>query len=126
MIILMSQLIKFSNVYSQLKTVEFSIQVAYQLSRLSISSQSHLEFYYNHMQALAEEYAEKDENNKIIHWENGEVQINKARADECLKKLQDLAKLQVEIPDIYFNLSDFGEIKLSPEQFEALIPFIKE
>lgn len=125
MVISMQQLLNFSEVYNQLKTVEFSINVAYQLSCLNLSIKPQLEFYYNHMRALAQEYAERDASGQPVYWQENEIQISKERANECLQKTQDLIKLQVEIPDVYFKLSDFGEIKLTPEQLEALIPFVK-
>ena len=46
--------------------------------------------------------------------------------DELTKKMNELDNLDVELPDTYFGLDDFGDIELTPEEMMVIVPFIKD
>jgi hypothetical protein len=44
----------------------------------------------------------------------------------CQQAIIELENLEIEIPDIRFSIDELGEISLSPEEFESILPFIQE
>ena len=72
-------------------------------------------------------YGEFDENGQIIQIENGNgVKIKSGSEVECAGAIRELENLEVTLPDITFELDEFDNIELTPEEIISIIPFINE
>jgi ATP-dependent phosphoenolpyruvate carboxykinase len=60
----------------------------------------------------------------IINNGNG-FKVKEGTEIECSEKINELQNLDVELPDITFDIEDFGNIELTMEVFNIITPFLK-
>lgn len=123
----MQQVIEFHTVYSIIKDQEMSVKLAYRLNQIEEICEKKSNFYEITMRDIITRYSEKDsDGNPVFLEDNKSVKIKSDSIAECTEKIQELAELEVEVPDISFTLEELGDIKLSLTEVKALMPFIKE
>lgn len=122
-----SQVMEFHSVYSTLKEQEMPLKLAYRLNQIEDICEKKVVFYETKMRDIITRYSEKDSNgNPIFLEDNKSIKIKPDCIQECTEKIQELAELEVELPDIKFTLDQLGELKLSVLEVKALMPFIDE
>ena len=102
------------------------IKTTYKLLKLSKFVQSEMDNYQKILDTIIEKYADKDENGDVIRLENGNFQIAEEAVDKANKELQDLVSVEIEIPDIKFDLNELESIELTPVELDVLMNFINE
>lgn len=123
----MQQLLSFSEFYNEIKSQKLSIKTAYRLAQLNRAIENELQFYQDKVQSILQEYGEHDENGQLVPTEDGRgVKLMPGTEHKCYAAMAELQSLDVELPDIKFNIEEFGEATLSPEHMEAILPFIEE
>lgn len=100
-------------------------RTAYKFSKLFKKAAEEKDFYTEELQKLIDEYAEHDENGKAIEAQDG-IQLKKESLNEFQLKLNDLWNLEIDYDGILFSLDELDNVKLTVEQFDFLLPFIKE
>lgn len=122
-----SQVMEFHTVYSTLKEQEMPIKLAYRLNQIEEICEKKVVFYETKMRDIITRYSEKDnDGNPVFLEDNKSIKISPEHVQECTKKIQELAELDVDLPDIKFTLDQLGELKLSVLEVKALMPFIDE
>lgn len=122
-----SQVMEFHSVYSTLKEQEMPLKLAYRLNQIEDICEKKVVFYETKMRDIITRYCEKDsDGNPIFLEDNKSIKIKPECIQECTEKIQELAELDVELPDIKFTLDQLGELKLSVLEVKALMPFIDE
>lgn len=128
MTITLVQAANLFNFFREIQNLKLPIRTAYKISQLKKELDFHINFYLENLNKITLEYAQIDENGAPCFSGDGQgVLIKTENIQECTKKIEELGNLTVELSDTAsFTLSDFNEIELTLQSFEALLPFIKE
>lgn len=119
-------LLKFQEIYQILNDIQFPINTTYKISRIKKYAEEELQFYFQQLQKIIEEYGEKDENGKyILSDEQSSIKIQPTKISECTVKLHELEQLEIPDIDIKLSIDELNNINMTPSDFESLLPFIK-
>lgn len=123
----MEQLIDFRNNGDFFATANVPLKGAYKINKIRKAVEKESEFYAEKFQEIVNEYAQKDERGEVKLSEDGsQILIQDGKIDECNQALEDLQNLEVEIDNFNLTIDDLGEnIECTPEQLEALMPFME-
>ena len=123
----MQDILGFSAFYETVKSQKLSMKIAYRLAQLAKAIDGELQFYRDKLQAIIQEYGEMDEQGKPVPTEDGNgIKLRPGTDMQCMAAMYELQMLDVTLPDIKFNLEDFGDIELSMTEMTAILPFIEE
>ena len=121
----MSQLTALYQVYLKIKDLSFPIKTSYSLAKLGQALEKEIPFYDSEISKIINTYGERDENGNLVQIENGNIKIQSEKIDECAKKINELGELQVEIECGKIPLESLGDIELSVQELNALLPIIE-
>ena len=122
----MYQIMEYKKFYEELKNKKLPLRVAYKLNKLFKSLEEEALFYQEKFAEIIQEFGLKDENGNFILTEDEQgVRIKEDKISECELKIQELARLDVEITDISFSLEELDSLELTVKEIEWLAPFIK-
>ena len=125
--ITMEQLINFRNNGDFFATANVPLKGAYKINKIRKAVEKESEFYSEKFQEIIDSFAQKDENGNLKFSEDGsQILIQDGKIDECNQALEDLQGLEVEVENFNLTIDDLGEnIECTPEQLEALMPFME-
>lgn len=127
MITTMSNIINFNVFYDEIRNAKIPLKLAFKLSNLTKAINEKTEFYREELQKIFKEYGELDENGNILPTDDGRgVKIKPGTEMECMVKINELQSLEVELPDITFDIEEFGDIEMTLEVFNIITPFLKQ
>ena len=107
-----------------LKSKNLPIKTAYRLLKLAELVSNEAENYRNLFRQILDEYAEKKEDGSYVLSEDGaNVIIQKDRIQDANQKVDELNKIDVEIP-YTFDIKDFDNIEISLEELAPLMDLI--
>ena len=107
-----------------LKSKNLPIKTAYRLLKLAELVSKEAENYRNLFRQILDEYAEKKEDGSYVLSEDGaNVIIQKERIQDANQKVDELNKIDVEIP-YTFDIKDFDNIEISLEELAPLMDLI--
>ena len=107
-----------------LKSKNLPIKTAYRLLKLAELVSNEAENYRNLFRQILDEYAEKKEDGSYVLSEDGaNVIIQKDHIQDANQKVDELNKIDVEIP-YTFDIKDFDNIEISLEELAPLMDFI--
>ena len=107
-----------------LKSKNLPIKTAYRLLKLAELVSNEAENYRNLFRQILDEYAEKKEDGSYVLSEDGaNVIIQKDHIQDANQKVDELNKIDVEIP-YTFDLKDFDNIEISLEELAPLMDLI--
>lgn len=122
----MSNIINFNVFYDEVRNAKIPLKLAFKLSNLTKAINEKTEFYREELQKILREYGEFDENGNILPTEDGRgVKVKPGTEVECMTKINELQSLDVELPDITFDIEEFGDIEMTLEVFNIITPFLK-
>ena len=107
-----------------LKSKNLPIKTAYRLLKLAELVSNEAENYRNLFRQILDEYAEKNEDGSYVFSEDGtNVIIQKDHIQDANQKVDELNKIDVEIP-YTFDIKDFDNIEISLEELAPLMDLI--
>lgn len=107
-----------------LKSKNLPIKTAYRLLKLAELVSNEAENYRNLFRQILDEYAEKKEDGSYVLSEDGaNVIIQKDHIQDANQKVDELNKINVEIP-YTFDIKDFDNIEISLEELAPLMDLI--
>lgn len=124
MIIQRNTLPILSNIFSRISDTKFDINTQYKLLKIKKAIDDEEELYQQQLERL-KEYCLRDENGYLIKNEDGGYAIDTERAQECADIVKEINSIQIQMPDIYFNLDELTPLQLSFNELEVLDPFIR-
>ena len=84
-------------------------------------------FYQQKFSEIINEFGKRDENGKLVYSsDKTSIEIEDARRDECLQKIEELQNLEIDISGIDFTIEELEGLNLTISEVECLMPFIKE
>lgn len=121
----MSNIINFNIFYDEVRNAKIPLKLAFKLSNLIKAINEKTEFYREELQKILYEYGELDENGNIIPTDDGRgVRVKPGTEIECMTKVNELQSLEIELPDITFDIEEFGDIELTLDVFNIITPFL--
>lgn len=107
-----------------LKSKNLPIKTAYRLLKLAELVSKEAENYRNLFRQILDEYAEKKKDGSYVLSEDGaNVIIQKDHIQDANQKVDELNKIDVEIP-YTFDIKDFDNIEISLEELAPLMDLI--
>lgn len=107
-----------------LKSKNLPIKTAYRLLKLAELVSNEAENYRNLFRQILDEYAEKKEDGSYVLSEDGaNVIIQKDHIQDANQKVDELNKIDVEIP-YTFDIKDLDNIEISLEELAPLMDLI--
>lgn len=124
----MEQLMDFRNSDDFFGTTVIPLKGAYKINKIKKAVEQEAEFYSTKFQEIVDKYAQKNEEGQVKFSEDGDqILIQEDKIAECNQALEDLQKMTVEIDNLNLTLADLGDnLQCTPEQLEALMPFVTE
>ena len=123
----MRQIIEFQNFYNNIKNTKLPLKTAYKLNKLFIQANEELSFYQQKFAEIINNFGKRDENGELVYSsDKTSIEIEEARRDECLQKIEELQNLEVDISGIDFTIEELEGFNLTISEVECLMPFIKE
>lgn len=123
----MSKILDLRDIYEKIKMQSLPISTTYKISKLFSAINSETEFYQTQLNSIIQEYGQKDENGQFVMTEDKTgVKIDQKDIPIVEQKLQELYNIEVELPDIKFNVKELEKIEISVQEFNYLLPFIED
>ena len=127
MTITLSKLIHFSKFYNEVKATKIPVKTAYKLNKLATAIDEQNKFYGEQLNLILGDCADRDEGGKYIPTNDSVgVKILDDKQQEFIDRINELLLLEVELPDITFDIEEFGNIELTMESFNLITPFLKD
>ena len=123
----MDQIIAFRNNGDFFSNATLPLKGAYKLNKIKKAVEKESEFYTDKFQDIVNTYAKKDDEGNLVFSEDGnQIMIKDGMVEECNQALADLQDLEVEIETYGLSLEDLGDdLECTPEELEALMPFME-
>lgn len=122
----MYEILDFSKVYDSIKNEKMSIKTAYKLNKLIKKIEEENNFYNIKFHEIIEQYAEKNDQGEYQYIDENSIKIKEGKEQECYKKVSELQNLEIETPNITFSIEELGDINLTIDIVNMLMPFIEE
>lgn len=111
-------------VFNKITKESFSGSGAFKIARLIRELSKENDSYLATRLDIINKYADKDDNGETIVTD-GTVHISPERMDECTNELTELLKTEVELSVDLLELEYFDNTTITPDEAQALLPFIK-
>jgi hypothetical protein len=127
MTITLSKLIHFSNFYNEVKATKIPVKTAYKLNKLAIAIDEQNRFYSERLNLILGDCADRGKDGNYIPTNDGVgVKVLEDKQQEFVDRVNELLLLEVELPDIAFDIEEFGNVELTMESFNLITPFLKD
>jgi hypothetical protein len=127
MTITLSKLIHFSKFYNEVKATKIPVKTAYKLNKLANAIDEQNQFYGEQLNLILGDCAERCEKGNYISTNDSVgVKIFDDKQQEFVDRVNELLLLEVELPDVTFDIEEFGNIELTMESFNLITPFLKD
>lgn len=123
----MSSILSAQGAIQKLQSKPMPLKITYNLTKLYKALSSEADFYNEKLNEIVQEYGERDEEGNLKPTADGRgVQIQKDRLEEAQSKLNELYTIEVTLPDIKLSVETLGDVELTLEETNALMPFFEE
>ena len=124
--ITMEQVFKVLDIYRRVKGLKVQAKIAYKFNKLCSSLEKDADFYNEELNKIVQQYGEKEEDGSFKRTPDGGIQVKEGQIELAQKDINNLLALEVDVPDIDFTVDELDGLELSIEEFNSMLPFIKE
>lgn len=124
----LSEVIQFQTVYNTLAEIKLPFKIAYKLNKINEEVQKEAEWYNKEFDAILNEYGMKDEDGHFVRANDGmSIKIQDGRENECQAKIQELARVDVELKSPKLTMDDLSQMdaELTVREVAILMNFIE-
>ena len=107
-------------VLRELLNKPFKGATAFKLARLMRELDKETTLFEESRQKLAEKYGERDENGNFVFSENGNIQLQADKLEECNAEMLGLLNTAIEVNADKISMEAFDDIDLAPAQVMAI------
>lgn len=107
-------------VLRELLNKPFKGATAFKLARLMRELDKETTLFEESRQKLAEKYGERDENGSLVFGENGNIQLQADKLEECNAEMLGLLNTTIEVNADKIPMEAFDDINLAPAQVMAI------
>lgn len=98
---------------------------AYKVMKFCKALEDDEKFYSEKMQGIINKYAAKDGDGNPVTV-NGNVKLEPSTAKEAQAELRELDDMEIDVPNVLFDINDLNEVKLTAADMYSLADFITE
>lgn len=121
-----SQALSFQKFAKVVEHCKFPLRTAFRINTIRRGVEDHLNFYFEEISKLLEQYATKDINGKLEIDEQGNYKIVPEKIQECNEKIVELLNFDFELEVPKLEIGDLETLEISMEEIEGILPFIAE
>jgi hypothetical protein len=116
------EMYQISNVVKRLSNLPLPVKIAYGLSKNLKTIDREVEILNVSRQKLIDEFAERDENGKIVMLSEIEIKLKEETRDEFNDKFKEFLEMDVEFDVFTISINQFtaADIKLTPAEMTVL------
>ena len=123
----MSSILSAQSAIQKLQSKPMPLKITYNLTKLYKALSTEADFYNEKLNEIVQTYGERDEEGNLKPTTDGRgVQIQKDRLEEAQSKLNELYTIEATLPDIKLSVETLGDVELTLEETNALMPFFEE
>lgn len=122
----LSQLVNSSSALQKLGNQPLRGKLAYKVGKVIQEISNELSLYDKARHELLEKYCIKDDNNEIVVYENGNVQIAKENIPVYTEEINKLNDTEIELNIVLLDLDDFQDIEMTPKEMMDIEWIIKK
>jgi hypothetical protein len=123
----MQDALGFVTFYETVKNQKLTMKTAYKLAQLARAVESESTFYRETLSKIIDQYGQKNKQGEPIPTEDGTgVKLIVGKEEECYKAVLELQNVDIELPDIQFDIEEFANIELTVTEMGAILPFLKD
>lgn len=123
----MQDILSFVTFYETVKNQKLTMKTAYKLAQLARAVESESTFYRETLSKIIDQYGQKNEQGELIPTEDGTgVKLITGKEEECYKAVFELQNVDIDLPDIQFDIEEFANIELTVTEMGAILPFLKD
>lgn len=123
----MSSVLSAQSAIQKLQSKPMPLKITYNLTKLYKALSTEADFYNEKLNEIVQTYGERDEEGNLKPTADGRgIQIQKDRLEEAQSKLNELYTIEVTLPDIKLSVETLGDVELTLEETNALMPFFEE
>ena len=119
------QLVQITQVLEKFVNEKLSIKFSYKIMKFLKATEADMTFYKEKLTKIIEEYGERAEDGSIKMIDNN-FKIKENEIENFNKAYFELEEIEIELPNIKFNLNELEEIKISPAELYILDNLIEE
>jgi hypothetical protein len=121
----LSNVIELREVIGEYADKDINFSTAYKFMKIIEITEKDYQFYLDKTKEVITAFGRKDEKGELIIEPNGSVRIDEKHIDEAQEKMDEMAKIEIEIPEKYFiKLEDLEELKISCRKMRSFMPII--
>ena len=113
-------------VFAKLVDEKMPLKTSYNIMKIINRLDQESSFFDKKMSEILEKCREKNEDGAYVFTDSNSIKIKEGREADARERLEELNSIEVELPDIKFNLEDFATLSLSPRELYAINNFIEE
>lgn len=102
---------------------KMSMKTAFKLNKLAVSLEPDMRLFQEKYQALVQEYADPNTDEGA---QEGTFKIKQDKFSDYIAATEELAAVELEIPEIKFSIEEFEDCKMSLDEIRPLMSFIEE
>lgn len=123
----LNQLTNLRDILAKVAHQSLPFTTAYRVNRLIHGIEESWSFFSESMNALIQQYGQKDAEGNFVYAEDGQsILLVPDKIAEANLKMMELGQVEANLPDITFTPEEFSKVELSAWEVEALMEFIKE
>lgn len=123
----MSSILSAQSAIQKLQSKPMPLKITYNLTKLYKALSVEADFYNEKLNEIVQTYGDRDEEGNLKPTADGRgIQIQKDRLEEAQSKLNELYTIEATLPDIKLSVETLGDVELTLEETNALMPFFEE
>lgn len=123
MTITINDMLSISRFLEAHRADKMSMKTAFKLNKLAVSLEPDMRLFQEKYHALLEEYADPDIDEGA---REGTFKIKQDKFSEYIAATEELAAVEIEVPEIKFSIDEFEDCKMSLDEIRPLMNFIEE
>ena len=121
----LSNVIELREVLGEYIDSNINFSTAYKFMKIIEITEKDYQFYIEKTREIISTFGKKDDNGELIIEANGSVRIQEENISEAQAKMDEMADIEVDIPEKYFiKIEDLEELKISCRKMRAFMPII--
>lgn len=123
MTITINDMLAISHFLDAHRADKMSMKTAFKLNKLAVSLEPDMRLFQEKYQALIAEYADPNTDDGA---QEGTFKIKQDKFSDYIAATEELAAVEIEIPEIKFSIDEFEDCKMSLDEIRPLMSFIEE
>lgn len=122
----LKKLIQVKGIFVPFIRTKLPAKLSYKILKFIRAVEFEEKFLNDKLKEIIGEYGKKDENGKFVLDKDGNIVIQEDKVDACNKAVEELDELEVNAPEIKFDLAELDSLTLSVVDIAIIEDFINK